>query len=778
MARQGAELAIARGEVHEIPSVPSPAESAVRELEAEITNHQNQPIPALLQEVVERVRSLTRADGAAVALRDQWGVVCRASTGDAPELGARLQPDSALTRECFESGQVVVCEDAETDERVHRSTAKNLRLRSAVVVPLEAQGSVVGVLEILSSRPFAFDIEHVARLQRIGELLSDVLIPLPAQPEEEVEELGQSLSASAPAQVDELLFPLKGPVEPEEVEELEKSVPTPAPAPPEEPQSRAPLVAGAVVLLLLLLLLLLLWFAVLRPKPVRAPSPPANPPDSTPARPAQPPLVPKTTQEERAEARRPPPPAVALPDNSLHPGPSAAAMSSSPSTAPPAARSTAVSSPKPATAESRAAKSVGSAVPALVIQGAPPGAQIFVDDQFVNSINSAGQASISTLPAGQHRVHLRLDGYRDYDQGVNLQANQTSTITAKLEPFEPPALGASAIAPVVAVPAVLPAPVTSTRGAMPDFVLERTLKGHSGWVTSVAFSPDGQRLASGSWDQTVKFWEVSTGEQLSTVARKMKEIQALAFSRDGRWLATENSSNSVTLRDATTGQEIRTLSSDKPLGALGSNWVYSIAFSPDGQWLASGVDDKTVRLWDVQTGRKVRDLAALRRSVIYIAFSPDGRFLATGDDEKVIRIWDVSNGKEIQKMSGHKKPIYAVAFSPNGRWLASASGDKSVKLWDVVSGREVHTLTGHGNVVTSLAFSPDGRWLVSGSWDKTIRIWEVETGKEVQTLAGHDHPVYSVAFGSQGRWLASGSEDGTIKLWRLTEAADQSRLRR
>ena len=225
--------------------------------------------------------------------------------------------------------------------------------------------------------------------------------------------------------------------------------------------------------------------------------------------------------------------------------------------------------------------------------------------------------------------------------GLTFRPERLTTITAKLEPRNLPVLSRSATVPVLAV-AALPPPVTSPRVSLPDFVLDRTLKAHSGWVTGVAFSPDGQRLASGSWDRTLKFWQVSTGEQLGTVSGKMKEVQSLAFSRDGHWLATENSSDTATLRDAATGQEIRALPSDKPLGPLGSNWVYSIAFSPDGRWLASGVDDKTVRLWDVKTGRKVRDLTGLRRPVIYIAFSPDGRLLATGDDEKTIRIWDAA----------------------------------------------------------------------------------------------------------------------------------------
>ena len=207
------------------------------------------------------------------------------------------------------------------------------------------------------------------------------------------------------------------------------------------------------------------------------------------------------------------------------------------------------------------------ATPALVIQGVPQDSQIFVDDQLISSTNSPGQASIEKLPPGQHRLRLKLNGYRDFEQGFDVKDATTSTITAKLEPIEPPGAGvALSKTPVLAVAPVIPTRVTPARPSLPDFVLDRTLKAHSGWVTGVAFSPDGQRLVSGSWDRSLRFWEVKTGEEVGNVTNKMKEVQSLAYSRDGRWLATENSSDTVTLRDPATGREILALPSDKALG--------------------------------------------------------------------------------------------------------------------------------------------------------------------------------------------------------------------
>jgi serine/threonine protein kinase len=244
-----------------------------------------------------------------------------------------------------------------------------------------------------------------------------------------------------------------------------------------------------------------------------------------------------------------------------------------------------------------------------------------------------------------------------------------------------------------------------------------TLTGHSNSVRSVAFSRDSRTLASGSWDNIIKLWDVQTQRQIATL----------------------------------TGH---------------SSFVQSLAFSPDGRTLASGSCDKMIKLWDVQTQRQIATLTGRSNSVRSVAFSPDGRTLASGTEDKTIKLWDVQTRREIATLTGHSDWVNSVAISPDGRTFATGSLDKTIKLWDVQTQREIATLTGHSNWVNSVAFSPDSRTLASGSGDDTIKLWDVQTQREIATLTGRSNSVRSVAFSPDGRTLASGSDDKTIKLWR------------
>ena len=292
----------------------------------------------------------------------------------------------------------------------------------------------------------------------------------------------------------------------------------------------------------------------------------------------------------------------------------------------------------------------------------------------------------------------------------------------------------------------------------------RTLTGHKGAVTAVAYSPDGKFVLSGSEDKTLKLWNAEDGKEVRTFAGHRGTVTGVAFGSNGNLAFSGSVDGTLRLWDAATGQQLH--------ATQGLGWkIASVAVSPDGRFVASGADDNQVTLWDLPKLERARALAGHGWRVTSVAFSARGGRLLSGSEDDSVKLWDVVTGTEARSFRNNLSAVTCVAFSPDGQLGLSGGKDKVVKLWNLENGRVVEEFKGHSNTVRSVTFSQDGRFAISAGDDGTIRLWDVSTGKESRAFTGHKGPVTGVVVSPDGHSIASSGADNTIKIWQLPRAA-------
>jgi WD40 repeat protein len=282
----------------------------------------------------------------------------------------------------------------------------------------------------------------------------------------------------------------------------------------------------------------------------------------------------------------------------------------------------------------------------------------------------------------------------------------------------------------------------------------QVFKGHKNGVTSIAFSPNGINILTGSYDKTARLWDLQ-GNVLQVFKGHEGEVRSVVFSPDGKSILTGSGDSTARLWDLQ-GNVLHVYKGHE-------GYVYSVAFSPDGKSILTGSWDKTARLWDIH-GNVLQVFKGHKEEINSVAFSPDGKSILTGSWDRTANLWDL-HGNILQVFKGHEGWLYSVAFSPDGKSILTASEDKTVRHWDI-HGNLLQVFKGHEEWIWSVVFSPDGKSILTGSGDRTTRLWDLQ-GNLLQVFKGSESVIFSVAFSPDGKSILTGSGDGITRLWDL-----------
>jgi WD40 repeat protein len=288
--------------------------------------------------------------------------------------------------------------------------------------------------------------------------------------------------------------------------------------------------------------------------------------------------------------------------------------------------------------------------------------------------------------------------------------------------------------------------------AQSDDPAVQILKKHGALVKALAYSDNGEIVATGGEDKAIYFWNAKTGELTGTI-KSFFNVKALQFTPDNLILAA-------------CGSEIRLMDMEGRLIRTFSGYttdIWSMDYNSSSHKVIAGSYSKLIKVWNYDNASMLLTLSGHEKSCLSVALNAAGDLAVSGSLDKSVRVWDLTAGDQVKKLEIHSENIFAVAFHPSGKYVLSASADKTIRLWALETGKVVRTYKGHEASIFDVRFSRDGRYFLSCSADKTIILWETATGKILNTFAGHGNYVFC----PDGKSFASASDDQTVRIWTL-----------